>query len=145
MRRKHLFLLVTSLLVFLMTFSVVMAAPPEHAGKQGPPDHAKENIPWLEDNVVEVEKTYQFLNPAGIPGPIEVQGLVPRLDTIEGKTIIVHVNEAGPQTGPYLYQYLVENYPNTNWVHIQNNGFGPTRPEQEVLDNADALIGGQSW
>lgn len=122
MRRKLFFILVSSLLAVLMTFSVVMAAPPK-----------------------EVEKTYKFLNPAGIPGPIEVQGLAPRLDTIEGKTIYVHVCEAGPQTGPYLYQYLVDNYPKTNWVHIQNNGFGPTRPEQEVLDNADALIGGQSW
>jgi len=129
MRKKHFILLVSSLLAVLMAFSVVMAAPPEHAGKQ----------------VVEVEKTYKFLNPKGIPGPIEVQGLAPRLDTIEGKTIYLHICEAGPQTGPFLYQYLVENYPNTNWVHIQNNGFGPTMPEQEVLDNADALIGGQSW
>ncbi len=92
-----------------------------------------------------VQNTYKFLNPAGVPGPIKVQGLAPRLDTIEGKTIYVKVCEAGPQTGPYLYQYLVDKYPKTNWVHIQNNGFGPTTPEDEVLENADALIGGQSW
>jgi hypothetical protein len=88
---------------------------------------------------------YKFLNPVGIPGPIEVQGLAPRLTTIVGKTIYVVVCEAGPQTGPFLYDYLVENYKTTNWVHIQHNGFGPTTPDPEVLDYADALIGGQSW
>jgi hypothetical protein len=120
---RYRVLIILSLMVFLMTFSVVSAAsPPVSAGK-----------------------TYKFLNPAGIPGPIEVQGLAPRLDTIKGKTIYVHVCEAGPQTGPYLHKYLEDKYPDTKWVHIQNNGFGPTRPEQEVLDNADALIGGQSW
>ena len=88
---------------------------------------------------------YNFLNPVGIPGPIDVQGLAPRLDTIEGKTIYVIVCEAGPQTGPFLYQYLVDNYPDTNWVHIQHNGFGPSTPDPEVLENAEAVIGGQSW
>ena len=48
------------------------------------------------------EPVYRFLNPRGIPGPIEVRGLAPRLDTIKGKTIYVVVCEAGPQTGPFL-------------------------------------------
>lgn len=121
MKRKSFLALVVCLLFMFSISSLVLAAS------------------------AEAQKTYKFLNPAGNPGPIEVQGLSPRLDTIEGKTIYVKVCEAGPQTGPYLYQYLVDNYPNTNWVHIQDNGFGPTMPEDEVLENADALIGGQSW
>jgi len=93
------------------------------------------------------EPVYQFLNPKGIPGPIKVQGLAPRLDTIKGKTIYVVACEAGPQTGPFLYRYLTENYPDTNWVHIQHNGMGPTDPKEEgdMLQKADGLIGGQSW
>jgi hypothetical protein len=93
------------------------------------------------------EPVYRFLNPQGIPGPVEVQGLAPRLDTIRGKTIYVEVCEAGPQTGPFLEQYLKSNYPDTNWIRIQHNGFGPTDPKTEgdLLAKADAVIGGQSW
>jgi hypothetical protein len=93
------------------------------------------------------EPVYQFLNPKGIPGPINVQGLAPRLDTIKGKTIYVVVCEAGPQTGPFLYQYLKDHYPDTNWVRVQHNGFGPADPAMDgnVLKEAKAVIGGQSW
>ena len=93
------------------------------------------------------EPVYRFLNPQGIPGPVEVQGLAPRLDTIEGKTIYVVVCEAGPQTGPFLERYLKDSYPDTNWIRIQHNGFGPTDPaaEGKLLAEADAVIGGQSW
>ena len=93
------------------------------------------------------EPVYQFLNPKGIPGPIKVQGLAPRLDTIKGKTIYVVACEAGPQTGPLLYRYLEENYPDTNWVHIQHNGMGPANPKTEgdMLQKADGVTGGQSW
>ena len=87
----------------------------------------------------------KYVNPEGLPGNVDVQGLAPRLDTIDGKIIYVHVCEAGPQTGPFLYEYLVANYPDTEWRHIQIPGFGPSRPEDEVLENADAVIGGQSW
>jgi len=120
--------------VFLMVFATMwltsgFAAPPQQAAGE-----TKEPV-------------YRFLNPQGIPGPVEVQGLAPRLDTIKGKTIYVVVCEAGPQTGPLLYEYLKGQYPDTNWVHIQHNGYGPTDPaaEGKMLKEADAVIGGQSW
>lgn len=93
------------------------------------------------------EPVYRFLNPQGIPGPVEVQGLAPRLETIKGKTIYVVVCEAGPQTGPFLEKYLKDNYPDTNWIRIQHNGFGPADPAEDgdLLTRADAVIGGQSW
>jgi len=93
------------------------------------------------------EPVYRFLNPQGIPGPVEVQGLAPRLDSIKGKTIYVVVCEAGPQTGPFLEKHLKANYPETNWIRIQHNGFGPTDPKEDgnLLKEADAVIGGQSW
>jgi len=120
-----------------MWLTLVLAAPPQKpantaAGKQA---------------AAPKEPVYEFLNPKGNPGPIQVRGLAPRLDTIKGKTIYVVVCEAGPQTGPFLYQYLKDRYPDTNWVRIQHNGFGPTDPATDgnVLKEAKAVIGGQSW
>jgi hypothetical protein len=133
---KRLFEIAAMVLVAVwLTFA--FAAPPQKAGKASPAIKASETN----------EPVYQFLNPKGIPGPIKVQGLAPRLDTIKGKTIYVVACEAGPQTGPYLYNYLKEHYPDTNWVHIQHNGMGPTDPktEGEMLKKAQGLIGGQSW
>ena len=128
--------------IVLMAFAAVcltfvFAAPTQKAGKASPAKQAGESK----------DQVYEFLNPRGDPGPINVQGLAPRLDTIKGKTIYVVVCEAGPQTGPFLYQYLKEHYPDTNWVRIQHNGFGPTDPATEgnMLKEAKAVIGGQSW
>jgi hypothetical protein len=125
---------IAAMVIIAVGLTFAFAAPPQKAGKASP---AKK----------EGEPVYQFLNPKGIQGPIKVQQLAPRLDTIKGKTIYVVACEAGPQTGPYLYQYLKEHHPDTNWVHVQHNGFGPTDPktEGEMLKKADGLIGGQSW
>ncbi len=114
-----------------MWLTIVFAAPPQKQAKEA---GAKEPV-------------YEFLNPKGNPGPIQVRGLAPRLDTIKGKTIYVVVCEAGPQTGPFLYQYLKDHYPDTNWVRVQHNGFGPADPatDGKVLKEAKAVIGGQSW
>jgi len=133
---KRLFEIVLTVLA-VMGLTLVFAAPPQSAGKASPAKQAGGAK----------EPVYQFLNPKGIPGPIKVQGLAPRLDTIKGKTIYVVACEAGPQTGPYLYNYLKEHYPDTNWIHIQHNGMGPTDPktEGEMLQKAQGLIGGQSW
>ena len=133
---KRLFEIVLMALA-AMCLAFVFAAPPQKAEKASPTKQAGEPK----------EPVYQFLNPKGDPGPIKVQGLAPRLDTIKGKTIYVVVCEAGPQTGPFLYQYLKEHYPDTNWVRIQHNGFGPTDPASEgnMLKEAKAVIGGQSW
>ncbi len=137
---KKLFEIVLMVLVTLC-LAIVFAAP--QADKAVP---AKQPSPAKKAGASN-EPVYQFLSPKGIPGPIKVQGLAPRLDTIKGKTIYVVACEAGPQTGPYLYEYLKKNYPDTNWVHVQHNGFGPTDPktEGEMLQKAQGLIGGQSW
>jgi hypothetical protein len=127
-----------ALMVFVtMCLTLVFAAPPQKAGKSSSATQAGEAK----------EPIYEFLNPKGNPGPIDVRGLAPRLDTIKGKTIYVVVCEAGPQTGPFLYQYLKDHYPDTNWVRIQHNGFGPTDPATDgnLLKEAKAVIGGQSW
>ena len=131
---KTLFEIVVSAFMSL-GLTLALAAPPETAGAPAQAAGDPEG------------PVYRFLNPQGIPGPVEVQGLAPRLDTIEGKTIYIVVCEAGPQTGPFLEQYLKDKYPDTNWIRIQHNGFGPTDPvtEGKLLAEADAVIGGQSW
>ena len=133
---KKLFEIVLVVLIAVW-MTLAFATPPQKAGKASPA---------IQSGGAQ-EPVYQFLNPKGLPGPIKVQGLAPRLDTIKGKTIYVVACEAGPQTGPFLYRYLKENYPDTNWVHIQHNGMGPTDPKAEgdMLQKADGLIGGQSW
>lgn len=134
---KKLLIIVLMMVLVTICLTLVFAAHPQQAGKVSPAKQAG----------VSKEPVYRFLNPKGIPGPINVQGLAPRLDTIKGKTIYVVACEAGPQTGPYLYKYLKDKYPDTNWVHIQHNGYGPTDPKEEgeMLKKAQALIGGQSW
>ena len=134
---KRLFVIVLIVLVAIWLASV-FAAPPQKPGVPG----STERVTGQPE-----EPVYQFLHPKGIPGPIEVQGLAPRLDTIVGKTIYVVVCEAGPQTGPFLEKYLKDKYPDTNWIRIQHNGFGPTDPATDgnLLKEADAVIGGQSW
>ena len=121
--------LITIVMMVLVTmwFTTAFARGPGHGGGNGYGGGLK------------------YLNPRGLPSNVEVQGLAPRLETIVGKTIYVVVCEAGPQTGPVLFNYLQQNYPDTNWKHIQYDGFGPSAPDQEVKDNADAVIGGQSW
>jgi hypothetical protein len=134
--KKKLFEIV-SMALAAMWLTLVFAAPPEKPVKAPPANQA----------ATPKEPVYEFLSPKGNPGRIEVRGLAPRLDTIKGKTIYVVVCEAGPQTGPFLYQYLKDHYPDTNWVRVQHNGFGPADPANDgnVLKEAKAVIGGQSW
>jgi len=142
---KKLFEIVLMVLVMLC-LTLLFAAP--QAEKASPAKQAQQAGKATPAKAgVSNEPVYQFLSPKGVPGPIKVQGLAPRLDTIKGKTIYVVACEAGPQTGPFLYNYLKKNYPDTNWVHVQHNGFGPTDPktEGEMLQKAQGLIGGQSW
>jgi hypothetical protein len=136
---RKLFAIVLMALVAIW-LTAVYASPPEKVSEASPAEQA--GVSGQPE-----EPVYRFLNPQGIPGPVEVQGLAPRLDTIAGKTVYVVVCEAGPQTGPFLYRYLKDKYPDTNWVHIQHNGFGPTDPSGDgnLLKEADAVIGGQSW
>jgi hypothetical protein len=64
------------------------------------------------------EKSITVLNPRGTPPPITLVPMLPRLDTLEGKTIyIVDVNF--PFTEPFyeaMQKLLAERYPKVNWV-----------------------------
>ena len=90
-------------------------------------------------------KVYKFLSPCGIKPQVQVVGLAPRLDKIEGKTIYVNMGEADPVIMPALYKRLTNDYPKVNWKWIGASDFGPGSPEKEVLENADAVIRGLAW
>lgn len=75
-----------------------------------------------------VKETYNALDPTGIFVPVQTQGLAPRLDTIDGKTIYVCQGEADPVIMPALYKALVAKYPKTTFIYYDRSDFGPTAP-----------------
>jgi hypothetical protein len=94
---------------------------------------------------VEVDKTYNVLNPKGDFIPVELQSMAPRLDTFEGKTIYVWQSEPDPIIMPALRERLIETYPNTNFPLLEVQGFGARDPEPEVLETADGVYRGIAW
>jgi hypothetical protein len=93
----------------------------------------------------QIEKTQKILNPQGIPQPVEIKPLAPRLSTLNGKTIYVVQSETDPVIMPALWERLNKDYPKANWKQIVTDGFGPDIPEDEVLKNAQAIIHGNAW
>jgi hypothetical protein len=93
----------------------------------------------------QIEKTQKILNPQGIPQPVEIKPLAPRLSTLNGKTIYVVQGEVNPVIMPALWERLNKDYPKTNWRQKVSDGFGPDIPEEEVLKNAQTIICGNAW
>ena len=89
--------------------------------------------------------TYKVLNPHGMPLPIDIKALAPRLNTVNDKTIYIELNEPEPVIAPALLEKLRTSYPKTNWRFKIDTGFGPDTPEEEVLNLANGLIRGNSW
>lgn len=91
------------------------------------------------------DRSYRALNPQGIAPSVEISPLASRLDTFDGKTIYVNMAEADPVIMPALYERLQKDYTKTTWKWIGVASHGPSTPEQEVLDSADAVIKGVAW
>ena len=91
------------------------------------------------------EKTYKCLNPVGNQAPVDLIPLSPRLDTLDGKTVVVCINAGGDQdiTIPLL-KALPERYPNVNWDITRKFGFSAELTEEEKK-TADAMIAGVIW
>ncbi len=88
---------------------------------------------------------YKCLNPVGIQDPVDLFPLAPRLDTIDGKTIYLSINDGGDQdiTIP-LERGLPKDYPNVNWKIKKSFGFSAELSDEE-MKTADALIAGVVW
>ena len=96
--------------------------------------------------VIEVDKEYRVLNPAGSFIPVETQALSPRLDTINGKTIYVIQGEADPVIMPALAAALPTAYPNATFVYYQPaSSFGPSSVDDTTKAEADGVIRGNGW
>jgi hypothetical protein len=103
-----------------------------------------------EDIVVEKDKVYKYLNPVGIHDPVEVHPLAPRLDTLEGKNIVMSVGAGGEQGILIpLVKKLPEKFPQVKWTihyaaaHATKEGSIAITEEQ--MRTADALIRGVVW
>ncbi|MFC2022778.1 hypothetical protein ACFLTL_01265 [Chloroflexota bacterium] len=93
-----------------------------------------------------VDKEYRVVNPLGDYIPVETEALSPRLDTIDGKTIYIIQGEADPVIMPALAAALPIAYPNTTFVfHNPINGMGASAPDDQTIEEADAIVRGNGW
>jgi predicted esterase len=94
--------------------------------------------------MAEKDKVYKCLNPRGIEEPVDTKPLVPRLDTLEGKTIWISTQEADPVIMPALTERLKREYPNVNWREKETST-GAEELTPDEMKSADALIQGVAW
>ena len=95
---------------------------------------------------VEVEEEYRSMSPRGIQLPVEIMPLAERLDTFDGKTIWINAGEADPVIMPALAAAMPIAYPNTTFVfHNPINGMGASAPDDQTVEEADAVIRGNGW
>jgi hypothetical protein len=92
-----------------------------------------------------VDTKFNCLSPVGIQPPVTIVSLAARLDTIKGKVIYVNQGEADPVIMPALWERVQKDYPDTTWKLIASSSFGPASPEDEVKQNAKAVIRGVAW
>jgi hypothetical protein len=68
------------------------------------------------------EAKITVLNPRGIPPPIRLVPMAPRLDTLDGKTIYVINIGFGDTFLPEVQKVMAEKYPKTNWIFKRKAG-----------------------
>jgi hypothetical protein len=92
--------------------------------------------------MVTKDRIYKCLNPIGIQDPVDLYPLAPRLDRLDGKTIMFNmmVNVEQEFLTP-LEKMLRSNYPEVNWIFRES---GPPISDEE-LSNTDALIQGVAF
>jgi hypothetical protein len=98
-----------------------------------------------ETETVEVEKTYQVVNPQGIRIPVECHPCAPRLDSLAGKTVLFYQSEANNVQMPVLLEQLKKDYPSTTFEVIYTEGFGERTPTEEQINTYQAVIRGIGW
>jgi hypothetical protein len=94
---------------------------------------------------VTIKAEYACLNPKGEFIPVEIYPLAPRLDTFDGKTVLLYASEANPVIFPILGPLMEETYPNTTFEYIWTERYGESTPTEEQLAKYDAVIRGISW
>ena len=85
------------------------------------------------------ERIYKCLNPIGIQDPVDLYPLAPRLDRLNGKTIMFNMLvQVEREILIPLEKMLRNDYPSVDWKMREA---GPPISDAE-LSNADALIQG---
>jgi len=87
------------------------------------------------------DKVYKCLNPRGVEQPEDIFPLAPRLDTIDGKNILLSL--AGePDINIAVEKLLKKNYPNVNWLRKPDTAV-PLSDEE--LKTTDAVVAGTAF
>jgi hypothetical protein len=92
--------------------------------------------------MVTKDRTYKCLNPIGIQDPVDLYPLAPRLDRLDGKTIMFNMMVNVEQDFlTALENMLRDNYPEVDWIIRES---GPPLPDEQFR-SADALIQGVAF
>ena len=136
MKKKKLIALLASIglvLVLVMT-GCTPAAEPEVVEK------------IVEKTVtVEVEKEYKPLNPIGEDTAHELGPLAPRIDSLDGKTIVIAMGEGSPVIMPALYERIQKEFPTSTFIFKDSRTTRPPPMTDEELEVAEAVIIGNAW
>jgi hypothetical protein len=79
-------------------------------------------VALLSGFVVAQEAKVTVVNPRGIPPPIRLVPMAPRLDTLDGKTIYVINIGFGDTFLPEVQKVMAEKYPKTTWIFRRKAG-----------------------
>ncbi len=92
--------------------------------------------------MVTKDRIYKCLNPIGIQYPVDLYPLAPRLDRLDGKTIMFNmmVNVEHEFLTP-LVELMKDKYPEVNWIFRES---GPPLTDEE-FNRSDALIQGVAF
>ena len=92
--------------------------------------------------MVTKDRIYQCLNPIGIQDPVDLYPLAPRLDRLDGKTIMFNMMvNVEQELLTALEKMMRSDYPEVNWIFRES---GPPLSDEE-FKAADALIQGVAF
>ncbi len=91
------------------------------------------------------DRVYKCLNPVGIQEPVDIDPLAPRLDRLDGKTIVISAQEADPVIMPALVERLKTDFPNVTWRVKDSHETASISMTAEEMDTTDAVIQGVAW
>ncbi len=89
-------------------------------------------------------KIYRCLNPTGVQEPVDLSGLAPRLDKLDGKTIHLSICGEADIWVP-LEKKLKADYPGVNWTVKKRYHIVPMQLSAEERKTTDAVILGVCW
>jgi len=90
------------------------------------------------------DRVYKCLNPVGIEVPVDTFPLAPRLDTLDGKTILISIT-GEPDITIALEKRLKMGYPNVNWTVKKSYTTAPVQITEEEMKTTDGVIQGVCW